>query len=207
MDLIMEEEQLDATKVRDAQREIERRRKTELYEQKNKEAENSRLARNQRALERSMNPTQKIKTGRRLMKRSKPISQTKVGSKIVLFSRHQVAHETLGTIKSLSPIHQKNWSTAKLILRKSPSILCNSDIHIILTVYILFYLTIFIYRIKTKNFNFILNHTVFHNPLRARELARRFFRTMIQHVNPSYSDPKICIQDLVQKLSETNLRC
>ena len=34
MDLIMDEEQLDATKVRDAQREIERRRKTELYEQK-----------------------------------------------------------------------------------------------------------------------------------------------------------------------------
>ena len=78
----MEEEQLDATKVRDAQREIERRRKTELYEQKNKEAENSRLARNQRALERSMNPTQKVKTGRRLMKRSKPLSQTKVGSQI-----------------------------------------------------------------------------------------------------------------------------
>ena len=79
----MEEEQLDATKVRDAQREIERRRKTELYEQKNKEAENSRLARNQRALERSMNPTQKVKTGRRLMKRSKPLSQTKVGSQIL----------------------------------------------------------------------------------------------------------------------------
>ena len=65
----MEEEQLDATKVRDAQREIERRRKTELYEQKNKEAENSRLARNLRALERN-NQTQKIKKGRRLMKRS-----------------------------------------------------------------------------------------------------------------------------------------
>ena len=207
----MEEEQLDATKVRDAQREIERRRKTELYEQKNKEAENSRLARNQRALERSMNPTQKIKTGRRLMKRSKPISQTKVGSqigtKLCPLGGARLTLWHLRTIKSLSQIHQKNWSTAKLILRKSPSILCNSDIHIILTVYILFYLTIFIYRIKTKNFNLILNHTVFHNPLRARELARRFFRTMIQHVNPSYSDPKICIQDLVQKLSETNLRC
>ena len=73
MDLIMDEEQLDATKVRDAQREIERRRKTELYEQKNQDAETLRLARNLKALERS-NQTQKIKTGRRLMKRSKPLS-------------------------------------------------------------------------------------------------------------------------------------
>jgi len=73
MDLIMDEEQLDATKVRDAQREIERRRKTELYEQKNQDAETLRLARNLKALERS-NQTQKIKTGRRLMKRSKPFS-------------------------------------------------------------------------------------------------------------------------------------
>lgn len=78
MDLIMEEEQLDTTKVLYAQREIERRRKTELYEQKNKEAEYSRLARNQRALERSRNPTQKTKTGRRLIRRSKPPSQTKL---------------------------------------------------------------------------------------------------------------------------------
>ena len=69
MDLIMDEEQLDATKVQAAQRDIERRRKAELYEQKNKEAENSRLARNLRALERN-NQTQKIKKGRRLMKRS-----------------------------------------------------------------------------------------------------------------------------------------
>ena len=46
----MDEEQLDATKVQAAQRDIERRRKAELYEQKNKEAENSRLARNLRAL-------------------------------------------------------------------------------------------------------------------------------------------------------------
>lgn len=69
MDLIMDEEQLDATKVQAAQRDIERRRKAELYEQKNKEAENSRVARNQRALERN-NQTQKIKKGRRLMKRS-----------------------------------------------------------------------------------------------------------------------------------------
>ena len=69
MDLIMDEEQLDATKVQAAQRDIERRRKAELYEQKNKEAKNSRLARNLRALERN-NQTQKIKKGRRLMKRS-----------------------------------------------------------------------------------------------------------------------------------------
>ena len=55
------------------QRDIERRRKAELYEQKNKEAENSRLARNLRALERN-NQTQK-KKGRRLMKRS--MMQTK----------------------------------------------------------------------------------------------------------------------------------
>jgi len=75
MDLIMDEEQLDATKVQAAQRDIERRRKAELYEQKNKEAENSRLARNLRALERN-NQTQKIKKGRRLMKRSMNI-QTK----------------------------------------------------------------------------------------------------------------------------------
>ena len=58
-----------------SQRDIERRRKAELYEQKNKEAENSRLARNLRALERN-NQTQKIKKGRRLMKRSMNI-QTK----------------------------------------------------------------------------------------------------------------------------------
>jgi len=74
MDLIMDEEQMDQTKVRDAQREIEQRRKTELYDQKNKELESERLARNLRALKRN-NQTQKIKKGRRLMKRSKPFEK------------------------------------------------------------------------------------------------------------------------------------
>ena len=134
----MEEEQLDATKVRDAQREIERRRKTELYEQKNKEAENSRLARNQRALERSMNPTQKVKTGRRLMKRSKPLSQTKVGSQIVpiFATRWRAVCTFLKTKISLSPIHPSKSLTIKLILKRNPSFLCNSEHHIILTVHI-----------------------------------------------------------------------
>ena len=40
----MDEEQLDATKVLAAQRDIERRRKAELYEQKNKEAEKAEKA-------------------------------------------------------------------------------------------------------------------------------------------------------------------
>ena len=55
--------------ARSSNSDIERRRKAELYEQKNKEAENSRLARNLRALEKN-NQTQKIKKPRRLMKRS-----------------------------------------------------------------------------------------------------------------------------------------
>ena len=65
---------MDQTKVRAAQREIEQRRKTELYDQKNKELESERLARNLRALKRN-NQTQKIKKGRRLMKRSKPFEK------------------------------------------------------------------------------------------------------------------------------------
>ena len=119
----MEEEQLDATKVRDAQREIERRRKTELYEQKNKEAENSRLARNQRALERSMNPTQKVKTGRRLMKRSKPLSQTKVGSQIVHIFTSRWCNVCILHLERLSRHSFENQN--KLITNSSEEIVDN----------------------------------------------------------------------------------
>jgi len=94
MDLIMEEEQLDSTKVRDAQREIERRRKTDLYDQKNREAEKARLARNLRALERNKQ-TQKTKKGRRLMKRSKPFDMKKQANSTEDFNAELNEEESL----------------------------------------------------------------------------------------------------------------
>lgn len=77
IDLITTEENLDPNKVRDVQRDIERQRRNELHEQKQKHDEMERLARNQRAHERSMQ-TQKVKRGRRLIKRSaKPYQRKK----------------------------------------------------------------------------------------------------------------------------------
>ena len=77
IDLIATEENLDQNKVRDVQREIERQRRNQLHEEKQKNDEIARLARNLRAHERSMQ-TQKIKRGRRLVKRSaKPYQRKK----------------------------------------------------------------------------------------------------------------------------------
>ena len=77
VDLIAMEEDLDQNKVRDVQREIERQRRNQLHEEKLKNDELARLARNLRAHERSMQ-TQKIKSGRRLVKRSaKPYQRKK----------------------------------------------------------------------------------------------------------------------------------
>ena len=77
IDLIVTEENLDQNKVRDVQREIERQRRNQLHEEKQKNDEIARLARNLRAHERSMQ-TQKIKRGRRLVKRSaKPYQRKK----------------------------------------------------------------------------------------------------------------------------------
>ena len=71
------EEHLDPNKVRDVQREIEIKRRNELQEQKEKDDEMARLERNLRAHERSMQ-TQKVKRGRKLIKRSaKPYQRKK----------------------------------------------------------------------------------------------------------------------------------
>ena len=74
VDLISIEENLDPGMVRDVQREIERQRKNEFYEQKQKNYEMERLTRNQRAHERNMH---QVKRGRRLIKRSAKPYQTK----------------------------------------------------------------------------------------------------------------------------------
>ena len=74
IDLISIEENLDPGRVRDFQREIERQRKNDLYEQKQKDYEMERLTRNQRANERNMHI---VKRGRRLLKRSAKPYQTK----------------------------------------------------------------------------------------------------------------------------------
>jgi len=77
VDLINMEEHLDPNKVRDVQREIEIKRRNELQEQKEKDDEMARLERNLRAHERSMQ-TQKVKRGRKLIKRSaKPYQRKK----------------------------------------------------------------------------------------------------------------------------------
>lgn len=78
VDLISIEENLDPGMVRDVQREIERQRKNELYEQKQKNYEMERLTRDQRAHERSMQDCMhQVKRGRRLIKRSAKPYQTK----------------------------------------------------------------------------------------------------------------------------------
>ena len=74
VELISIEENLDPGMVRDVQREIERQRKNEFYEQKQKNYEMERLTRNQRAHERNMH---QVKRGRRLIKRSAKPYQTK----------------------------------------------------------------------------------------------------------------------------------
>ena len=77
VDLINIEEYLDPNKVRDVQREIEIKRRNDLQEQKEKDDEMARLERNLRAHERSMQ-TQKVKRGRKLVKRSaKPYQRKK----------------------------------------------------------------------------------------------------------------------------------
>ena len=76
VDLINIEEYMDPSKVRDVQREIEIKRRNELQEQKEKDDEMARLERNLRAHERSMQ-TQKVKRGRKLVKRSAKPYQTK----------------------------------------------------------------------------------------------------------------------------------
>ena len=76
VDLINIEEYMDPNRVRDVQREIEIKRRNELQEQKEKDDEMARLERNLRAHERSMQ-TQKVKRGRKLVKRSAKPYQTK----------------------------------------------------------------------------------------------------------------------------------